>query len=241
MNTSKIHQRVEQFSLETNWKPAERVLYNQGFKTHVIEQEGNKNNWVRTCVPGRRLRRKGGLHRWRFPTLESERFESHIGHPSPGVQHREDKPPWLVGGPLRLTGRLWEAWTPLVRTTQVLACSWGRGRGWIEDCSSDCPVSCDYAGACPSLSQANTPAHLRHLPALHWSEGCHNQGESSAMGHWRDSNPGQCLSGAGVASAGAYTGSAAGWSLSLTVENCHSPSSCVVWVHNRAMEAGGSD
>jgi hypothetical protein len=32
MNTSKIHPRVEQFSLKTNWKLAERLLYNRGCK-----------------------------------------------------------------------------------------------------------------------------------------------------------------------------------------------------------------
>lgn len=42
MNTSKIHLCMEQFSLKTNWKLAERFLYNQGYgkNTHVIRQEG---------------------------------------------------------------------------------------------------------------------------------------------------------------------------------------------------------
>ena len=35
MNTSKIHPRVEQFSLKTNGKLAERLQFNQGRSTHI--------------------------------------------------------------------------------------------------------------------------------------------------------------------------------------------------------------
>ena len=40
-NTSKIHLLVEQFSLKTNWKLTERLLYNQGYQkdSQVIVQE----------------------------------------------------------------------------------------------------------------------------------------------------------------------------------------------------------
>ena len=51
----------------------------------------------------------------------SEWFKPHIGRLGPGVQHREDKPACLVGGPVALTGGLWEAWTPLVKSAQTLA------------------------------------------------------------------------------------------------------------------------
>ena len=45
MNTSKLHLHVEQFSLKTNWKPAEGLLYNQGCMKdmHIIRQEGKKS------------------------------------------------------------------------------------------------------------------------------------------------------------------------------------------------------
>ena len=44
MNTTKIHLHVEQFSLKTNWKLAERLLYNQGYKKnpHIIRMERKK-------------------------------------------------------------------------------------------------------------------------------------------------------------------------------------------------------
>ena len=45
--------------------------------------------------PGGGLRGKERLHRW-TPTLGSEQFEPHFGHPSPDVQHREESPlGWL--------------------------------------------------------------------------------------------------------------------------------------------------
>lgn len=75
--------------------------------------------------PREGLRGKGRLHRQRFP-LGREWFEACIGHPSPGVQHREDKFPWLDGGLVGPTGRLWEAWTPVMRRVYVLAGSQSR-------------------------------------------------------------------------------------------------------------------
>ena len=48
---------------------------------------------------------------------------------------------------------------------------------------------------------------LLPLAAPHWSEGCHNQGESSAMGQRNDSDPELHLSAARAAIAGSYTGS----------------------------------
>ena len=53
-----------------------------------------------------------------------------------GILHREDEPPWLVGGTLRLTGGLWEAWTLLRRSLCPLAPEAGQ-RGQIEDALGD--------------------------------------------------------------------------------------------------------
>ena len=44
MNKSEIHLHVEQFSLKTNWKLSEGLLYNQGCKkdAHIIWWKGRK-------------------------------------------------------------------------------------------------------------------------------------------------------------------------------------------------------
>ena len=46
-------------------------------------------------------------------SMGSEQFKLHI---DPGVQQREDKPPWLVAGPVGLRRGLWEAWTLPVKS-----------------------------------------------------------------------------------------------------------------------------
>ena len=124
MNTSKIHLNVEKFSLKTNWKLSETVTK---AVTKIHTESGRKgteqSGWDHTSRRG--LIGKGRIHQWRS-ALITEQFEPHIGCPSPGIQHRAGKPPWLAGGPLELTGGLWEAWTPFVRSMRVLACSQGR-------------------------------------------------------------------------------------------------------------------
>ena len=104
MNTSKTHLQADQFSLKTNWKLAERLLYNQGCKKgpRGIGQEGKKSNQVGS--PGKGLRGKGRLH-GRRSTLGSEQFKPHAGLPVPGVQHREDEPLELTGAPVGRTNR----------------------------------------------------------------------------------------------------------------------------------------
>ena len=99
---------MEQFSLKTNWKLTERLLYSQG-----CEKDPHESNQIRTCALGRGLRGKGRIHRHR-PALGSEWWKPKISSLSLGVLHREDEPPWLVGG-------LREAWAPLVRSTLALA------------------------------------------------------------------------------------------------------------------------
>ena len=53
----------------------------------------------------------------------SEWFEPQIGCPIPVAQHWEDKSPRLVETLVGLTGGLWEAWTPLMRSMHTLAYS----------------------------------------------------------------------------------------------------------------------
>lgn len=38
------------------------------------------------------------------------------------ILHGGEEPPWLAGGPLRLTEGLWETWTEPEKSTLVLAC-----------------------------------------------------------------------------------------------------------------------
>ena len=42
MNTSKIHLHVEQFSLKTNWRLEERLLYSQGCKERFTWNQGGR-------------------------------------------------------------------------------------------------------------------------------------------------------------------------------------------------------
>ena len=51
----------------------------------------------------------------------SEQWKPQTGHPSPGVLHRGDELPWLIGGPLGLTGGLWAVWAPLMSVCPLLA------------------------------------------------------------------------------------------------------------------------
>lgn len=83
-NTAKIHLHLEKFSLKTNWRLAEILLYNQGCKKEPHGRKGNR--W-------------GELHRWK-PSMRREQSEPHIGCPCPGVPHLEDKSTWLVGRPV---------------------------------------------------------------------------------------------------------------------------------------------
>ena len=81
---------MEQFSLKTNWKLVEGLLYNQDNKKNssVIRQGGKKSNQVRPCTPGRELRRTGRLRGWRF-TLGSKLFEPQIGTAQDPTQGRQ--------------------------------------------------------------------------------------------------------------------------------------------------------
>lgn len=96
-------------------------LYNQGCKkdTSMIGSEGEKVNQVRTSAP-EGTQKKGRMH-GQTPALRRDWFKLHVGCPSPEVLG--DRP---LGGPLRPTEGLWEAWTALVRSTCVMACTESR-------------------------------------------------------------------------------------------------------------------
>ena len=70
------------------------------------------------------------------------------------VRPREDKLPWLVGGPVGLTGELWEACTPLLRSLHMLVCSWVRA----ERVDVSCLFSFERLSQCapqPELSRCS--------------------------------------------------------------------------------------
>lgn len=153
-----------------------------------VGREGEQSGW--DLWSWESVRGKQGLHGWRFAL-----GVSHSGtnrHPSPEVQHGEDKPPWLAGGLVGLTGGLQKAGLH----------SWGghghqpapeaRQRRWIEmaHCSR----------ACPSLRQ-----RLASQPALHWAGGCQGSGrglsrettcDSGLM--WRPSRAGPAVTGSSI-------------------------------------------
>ena len=102
--TSRIHLNIEQSSLETNWKLAERVLYDQDCKKdpHVIGEEGRKSD--QAGIPGRAL--------WKRDTALGN-GESQTGALSRGVLPGRDEPLCDVGGPPALRGELWKLRTCL--------------------------------------------------------------------------------------------------------------------------------
>lgn len=68
--TLKTHLHVKQLSLKTNWRLAERLRYNQGYKktTHGIRKESDH---VGTCALMAAVIGKVRLHGWR-PSLRSK-------------------------------------------------------------------------------------------------------------------------------------------------------------------------
>ena len=121
-----------------------------------------KKQLGRYLCPWEGTQRKGRWHGWRS-SLGSEQFEPHIGRLSSGVRQREDETPWLVGGLVVLTEGLREAWTPLMRSVGMLACSQSRAERADWDHTAGWLVFRDHLSVHPSLSWPNTPA----LFALH--------------------------------------------------------------------------
>ena len=99
--------------------------------------------------------------------MGSEWWEPQIGHPSPGVVCKREEPPWVVGGPRRLIGGVWGAWSRLVRSTGVLACLQAE---WREVCSRVAVSPVTTSASSPRPSQANAPAPLTlcHTVAPCW-------------------------------------------------------------------------
>ena len=137
--TSRIHLNMEQFSLETNWKLAERVLYDQDCKKdpHVIGEEGRKSD--QAGIPG-----GGTLEKGHCP---GKWWEPDWG-PEPWGPTRERWAPCDVGGPPAL-GELWK----------LRPCLWGaRVPRLAQEAGRE--ASCSCLGVCrPSLTKCSSPAY----------------------------------------------------------------------------------
>ena len=94
MNTSKVQLYVEQFSLKTIWRLAERLFYNQGCKERytrgMIGKEEKQSH--RDPHPSRGHRRGGGYNGL-GDTLWGARGSSHLlGTPALGSDTRKMSP-----------------------------------------------------------------------------------------------------------------------------------------------------
>ena len=120
---------MEQFSLKTNWRLAERVFYNQGCKKypHGIGIKGKEAIKSRP-VPLRWNSEEEGDYTGRDPPWGVSGLSHILGSPVLESNTRKIKFPWLVGGLVRLIGRLWEAWTLPMRNT----CTLGYSRSKVQ-------------------------------------------------------------------------------------------------------------
>ena len=114
MNTSKVHLRVEQFSLKMNWKLAERLPYKKDYKIHMESGRKGKDMIRSGPVPlkGDTEEKRdyiGGDPPWGVSSSSHRLGISLLG------SNTGETGPWLAGGLLGLTGGVWEAWTPFVR------------------------------------------------------------------------------------------------------------------------------
>ena len=102
MSISKIHLHVEQFSLKTNWRLAEKLLYNLGCKkdTWGIRQVGKRRDQVRTCALGRGLLEEKGDYRIRDPLWGASSSSHILGGPGLGSNKGKMGPfaGWKTGG-----------------------------------------------------------------------------------------------------------------------------------------------
>ena len=105
----------------------------------------------------------------------------------------------LFGGLGELTGGLWEAWTPFMRSAYSLAYFQNRAERVDWNCMGGWLVSCDCPSTHPSLSLATASASLGWgLLQLSRKLSCEKQ---------KQLRPKACLSRVGAAITGTYTGS----------------------------------
>ena len=130
------------------------------------------------------------------PTLRSEQFEPHTGHPSPGVLCGRDKPPWLVGGPLGLTEGLWEAQTLLIGSTHTGLPLRQGGERFALPAAEFLETASQHTS--DQVGQKFWP-HSLHITVQHRIWDSHDWGEDSTVGRRCDLVPGLSIDGEGVA------------------------------------------
>lgn len=91
------------------------------------------------------------------------------GVPCALESYREYRPFWLIGGPVELIGGLWKVWPLLVRHTCMLAHTWSRVRGWIENQSDWLAFLC--------LPQCLPQAEPSKFFSSTWGAVCETQGQ----------------------------------------------------------------
>lgn len=103
-NAPKIHLREEQFSLKTNWRQAETLLYNQSCKKIHTELGGKGSDQTETLCSWEGTQKMGVT--W-VEILPEMRASSHIFcTPAPEVWHWKDESPQLAWKSVGLTGGL---------------------------------------------------------------------------------------------------------------------------------------
>ena len=114
LNISKMHLYVERFSLKTNWRLPDELLYNEGFK----KDEGNKSNQFGNCAPGTGLRGKQITREWGQPPWGASSSNRILDTPVLGSSVEETSLlGWLED--LGLTEGLWGSQTLLIGSTHI--------------------------------------------------------------------------------------------------------------------------
>ena len=93
-NTGKTHLYVEQLSLKTNWKLAERLIYNQSCKERFTRNQvvREKKQSGQDLWPRRRHKRKGGCRELRDPPWGARGLNHRLGAPALGSNTEKTGP-----------------------------------------------------------------------------------------------------------------------------------------------------
>lgn len=120
-----------------------------------VEWEGK--HWVETCAPWRVLRGKGRSHR-QMLTFWSRKGKTQ----RPGIlilgSYMEETSPLAAWRNAKTDRKAAEAWTPLVRSAQVLACQQSIESALVGTTSPHSPIPAEWTARPCSL----------HTTAWHW-------------------------------------------------------------------------
>lgn len=191
-----------QFSLKTNWKLSERLLYHQCIKKKIhLELDKNRREVIRVRLVPLRGGSEERLHRQRS-FLGSEWFELHIGWSRGSNTGKISLPGWRAGWINRRTvGSL----DSVVRNARMLAYPRNKAKNVDWNCTSHCPVVHDHSST-HAPEPATTLSPLLHNLSPLQGKGYLSWRESSAVRETCGSELQHHLSRAGAAIISAYTG-----------------------------------